>query len=459
MSEPEQKLERNLSNRHVQLIAIGGAIGTGLFLGAGKTIHLAGPSLLLVYLIVGIVVFFMMRALGELLLSNTEFGSFADIANEYIGPWAGFFVGWTYWLCWIVTGMAEITAVATYVGFWFPDFPNWISALFCVVFLVLLNSLTVKAFGEIEFWFAIIKIVTILGLIIVGFVLIFNKFQSTPTATASISNLWQHGGFFPTGISGFLLAFQMAVFSFVGVELIGVTAAETKDPEKTIPKAINQIPLRIVLFYVGSLFVIMSIIPWNQIDPEKSPFVTLFLYAGIPAAVAIINFVVLTAAASSCNSGIFSTSRMLYGLANHKRAPKIFRKLNSRNIPGVSLYFSSAVLLIGVLLNYFIKNAITVFTIVTSISSLLFIFIWSMIVISFVRYRKSNKELAAKSIFKMPGASFMPAFMLIFFAGVLVMLAIAPDTRISLICGAVWFLLLFVIYRVFNKNELKKGEN
>lgn len=150
---------------------------------------------------------------------------------------------------------------------------------------------------------------------------------------------------------------------------------------------------------------------------------------------------------------------MLYGLANHKRAPKIFRKLNSRNIPGASLYFSSAVLLIGVLLNYFIKNAITVFTIVTSISSLLFIFIWSMIVISFVRYRKSNKELAAKSIFKMPGASFMPAFMLIFFAGVLVMLAIAPDTRISLICGAVWFLLLFVIYRVFNKNELKKGEN
>ncbi|EUJ42160.1 D-serine D-alanine glycine transporter [Brochothrix campestris FSL F6-1037] len=193
MTESPQKLERNLSNRHVQLIAIGGAIGTGLFLGAGKTIHLAGPSLLLVYLIVGIVIFFMMRALGELLLSNTEFNSFADIASEYIGPWAGFFVGWTYWLCWIVTGMAEITAVATYVSYWFPNFPNWISALLCVLFLVALNSLTVKAFGEIEFWFSIIKIVTILALIVVGIVLILNKFQATSTSTASVSNLWQHG--------------------------------------------------------------------------------------------------------------------------------------------------------------------------------------------------------------------------------------------------------------------------
>ncbi|WP_408868713.1 amino acid permease [Brochothrix campestris] len=454
MTESPQKLERNLSNRHVQLIAIGGAIGTGLFLGAGKTIHLAGPSLLLVYLIVGIVIFFMMRALGELLLSNTEFNSFADIASEYIGPWAGFFVGWTYWLCWIVTGMAEITAVATYVSYWFPNFPNWISALLCVLFLVALNSLTVKAFGEIEFWFSIIKIVTILALIVVGIVLILNKFQATSTSTASVSNLWQHGGFFPTGFKGFLLAFQMAVFSFAGVELIGVTAAETKDPEKTIPRAINQIPLRIILFYVGALFVIMSIVPWNQIDPDKSPFVTLFMYAGIPAAVAIINFVVLTAAASSCNSGIFSTSRMLYGLAKHKRAPKIFNKLSASNIPSISLYFSSAVLLIGVLLNYFIKNAITVFTIVTSISSLLFVFIWGMIVVAFIRYRKNHAALAKKSIFKMPGASFMPVLIILFFIGVIIMLAVAPDTRISIICGSLWFVILFLIYRFAHKKTV-----
>jgi len=270
-----QELSRGLKNRHIQLIAIGGAIGTGLFLGSGKSIHFAGPSIMLVYFVIGLALFFMMRALGELLMYKPITGSFTHFAETFIGPWAGFITGWTYWFCWIVTGIAEITAVGMYVQFWVPELPQWIPALICVAVLFLINIATVKAFGEMEFWFAIIKVVTIIALIIIGILLVFAGFQSHG-AHASFTNLWQHGGFFPNGSKGFLLAFEMAVFSFVGIELVGVTAGEAEDPSKTLPKAINQIPLRILLFYVGALFVIMSIYPWNRLNPDASPFVRVF---------------------------------------------------------------------------------------------------------------------------------------------------------------------------------------
>ncbi|EGY0170600.1 amino acid permease, partial [Listeria monocytogenes] len=320
MEEQKEELQRGLKNRHIQLIAIGGAIGTGLFLGAGKSIHLAGPSIMLVYLIIGAILFFVMRALGELLIHNPTTGSFTEFAEQFIGPWAGFITGWTYWFCWIVTGIAEITAVGMYVKFWVPDLPQWIPALACVLILLLFNLATVKAFGEIEFWFAIIKVVVIIALIVIGFVLVFIGYKHG-TSTASFSNLVDYGGFFPNGIAGFLLAFQMATFSFVGIELVGVTAGEADDPERTLPKAINNIPIRILIFYIGALLVLMSIYPWSNIDPNTSPFVSVFTMIGIPAAAGIINFVVLTAAMSSCNSGIFSTSRMLYTLSAEGKAP------------------------------------------------------------------------------------------------------------------------------------------
>lgn len=241
-----ENLQRELSNRHVQLIAIGGAIGTGLFLGAGQTIAMTGPSILLTYIIIGFMLFMFMRGLGEIIIQNTNFKSFADVTNKYIGPFAGFVTGWTYWLCWIITGMAEVTAVAKYVSFWFPEIPNWISALFCVLILMSFNLLSAKLFGELEFWFAIIKIATIIALIVVGIVMILFAFK-TQFGHTSLTNLYQHG-IFPKGASGFFMSFQMALFSFVGIEMIGVTAGETKDPEQTIPKAINSVPIRILIF-------------------------------------------------------------------------------------------------------------------------------------------------------------------------------------------------------------------
>ena len=446
-----QELSRGLKNRHIQLIAIGGAIGTGLFLGSGKSIHFAGPSIMLVYFVIGLALFFMMRALGELLMYKPITGSFTHFAETFIGPWAGFITGWTYWFCWIVTGIAEITAVGMYVQFWVPDLPQWIPALICVAVLFLINIATVKAFGEMEFWFAIIKVVTIIALIIIGILLVFAGFQSHG-AHASFTNLWQHGGFFPNGSKGFLLAFEMAVFSFVGIELVGVTAGEAEDPSKTLPKAINQIPLRILLFYVGALFVIMSIYPWNRLNPDASPFVRVFADIGLPAAAGIINFVVLTSAASSCNSGIFSTSRMLYSLAEDGKAPKIFKKLNKRNVPAPALLGSTIMLLIGVMLNYFMKST-QVFTLVTSISSICFVWVWGVIMVAHLRFRKNMPEEAAKISFKLPFAPVINWVVLLFFVFVLVVLGIAKDTRVALFVTPVWFILLVIAYGLTRKKK------
>lgn len=406
---------------------------------------------MLVYFVIGLALFFMMRALGELLMYKPITGSFTHFAETFIAPWAGFITGWTYWFCWIVTGIAEITAVGMYVQFWVPELPQWIPALICVAVLFLINIATVKAFGEMEFWFAIIKVVTIIALIIIGILLVFAGFQSHG-AHASFTNLWQHGGFFPNGSKGFLLAFEMAIFSFVGIELVGVTAGEAEDPSKTLPKAINQIPLRILLFYVGALFVIMSIYPWNRLNPDASPFVRVFADIGLPAAAGIINFVVLTSAASSCNSGIFSTSRMLYSLAEDGKAPKMFKKLNKRNVPAPALLGSTIMLLIGVVLNYFMKST-QVFTLVTSISSICFVWVWGVIMVAHLRFRKNMPEEAAKISFKLPFAPVINWIVLLFFVFVLVVLGIAKDTRVALFVTPVWFILLVIAYGLTRKKK------
>ncbi|HRA30083.1 MAG TPA: amino acid permease, partial [Acinetobacter johnsonii] len=279
-------LKRSLSNRHLQLIAIGGAIGTGLFMGSGKTISLAGPSILIIYMIIGFMVFLVMRALGELLLSNLKYKSFIDFSTDLIGPWAGYFVGWTYWLCWITIGIADLSAIIYYLQFFNGGMPftpgeGVMISVAAIVFIMGLNLVTVKLFGELEFWFALIKIIAIVVLIAVGLWMIFTGFTSTTGEIASFSHLWSHGGMFPTGVTGFLAGFQIAIFAFVGVELVGTTAAETKDPEKNLPKAVNSIPIRIIIFYVLSLVIVMSVTPWNVIDPAVSPFVNLFSQAGI----------------------------------------------------------------------------------------------------------------------------------------------------------------------------------
>lgn len=451
------ELKRNLSNRHIQLIAIGGAIGTGLFMGSGKTISLAGPSIIFVYMIIGFMLFFVMRAMGELLLSNLQYKSFIDFAADLLGPWAGFFTGWTYWFCWIVTGIADVIAISAYTQFWFPDMPLWIPALTCVGLLLTLNLMTVKMFGEMEFWFAMIKIVAICALVCTGFYMVAAAYQSPAGHAAALANLWNDGGMFPHGAMGFFAGFQIAVFAFVGIELVGTTAAETKNPERNLPRAINSIPVRIIVFYVLALIAIMAVTPWREVVANKSPFVELFVLAGLPAAAGIINFVVLTSAMSSANSGVFSTSRMLYGLAVDGDAPGKFGALSRRAVPSNGLIFSCVCLTGGALVIYLVPNMLDAFTLITTVSALLFMFVWSIILLSYLAYRKQRDPLHQASKYKMPGGIVMCWVCLAFFAFVLALLALEADTRMALYLVPVWFAVLGLAYRSIRQKKQATG--
>jgi amino acid transporter, AAT family len=450
-----EELTRGLTDRHIQLIAIGGAIGVGLFLGSAKSIQLAGPSLMFSYALAGVIIFFIMRALGELILYKPVSGSFSAYANEFVGPWAGFFTGWSYWFMWIVTGMAEITAVGQYMTKWFPNLPQWVPALMSLIFVYIINLVAVKFFGEFEFWFALIKVITIIALIAIGLVIIsvgLGNIQPT-----GISSLWSHGGLFPKGFVGMLLSLQMVAFAFQGVELVGVTAGEAENPQKSIPSAINKVLWRIMIFYVGSLFIIMSIYPWNQLDPTQSPFVTTFEKIGIPYAADIINFVVLTAALSSCNSGVFSTARMLYSLALSKQAPAIFGKLNQRQVPAMGLTVSSIALLIGVILNYAVPEKAFVY--VTSTALIGSLWTWGMIVVAHMKYRKAIKEKKLPEVsYKLPGAPITNWLVLLFLALIVVMLGMDKDTRVAIYVAPVWFGLLTIGY-LYSKNRNKTSQS
>lgn len=455
--EGHDHLDRALGNRHLQMIAIGGAIGTGLFMGSGKTISLAGPSILLVYAIIGGFLFFVMRAMGELLLSNLQYKSFRDIAEDVLGPWAGFFAGWTYWFCWIVIGVADLTAVTAYVSYWFRDLPKWVAATSLVVLLLVLNLVTVKLFGEIEFWFALIKIVAIVALIGVAVVMVATGFISPEGHQASIANLWNGGGFFPTGTGGFLAGFQIAFFAFLGIELVGTAAAETKDPTHTLPRAINAIPIRVGLFYICALAAIMAVTPWQLINPAVSPFVSMFGLAGFGLAASAINFVVLTSAASSANSGIYSTSRMLYGLALDRKAPKPFGRLSRFKVPANGLVFSCCCLLPGLVLLYTTDSIVSAFTLATTVASVLFIFVWGLIVASYLVYRRRQPQAHAASVYKMPAGVVMCWVVFGFFAVMIGILAMEPDTRMALAVTPIWFAALAVAYRVHLRRAAGAG--
>lgn len=445
-------LQRNLSNRHIQLIAIGGAIGTGLFMGSGRTISLAGPSVLLVYLIIGGVLFFVMRAMGELLLSNHNYATFSEFIEDLLGPDMGFFVGWIYWLCWIVTAIAEVITIVGYIHFWWPNLPSWIPALATILLLYSLNAMTVRAFGEIEFWFSMIKIVAILALIVIGVGMVLTRFTSPDGTVASVTHLWDHGGFFPNGFTGFVAGFQIAIFAFVGIELVGTTAAETKDPSVSLPKAINSIPIRILLFYIGALTAIMMVTPWDKVDPETSPFVTMFSLVGLVAAASVVNAIVLTSAASSCNSGVYSTSRMLFSLARNSAAPSVFHRLSPRLVPRNALLLTCVLLLSSIVLMAFGGSVMQAFTMVTTVASILFMFVWLSIVVAYIRFCRTRPALHAASHFKMPGGIPACISVIVFIGLMMVALWGEPETRVAMIATLVFFVVLGVVLLVHRRH-------
>ena len=444
MSQPGSDLSRRLRSRHIQLIAIGGTIGVGLFLGSARAIHNAGPALVLAYALGGIAIFFIMRALGELLTYRPVAGSFATYADEFCGPFAGFVTGWSYWFAWIATAMAELTAIGVYVRWWLPAVPQWLPALVALLALYGSNLLAVRMFGELEFWFALIKVVTIVALIVSGLVvLVFHV--GDLGAGASFSNLWSHGGFLPYGVGGMLLTMQIVMFAYVGVELIGVTAGEAQDPKVVLPRATNGIILRILIFYIGALIVIMALVPWNELSPSVSPFVFVFEKLRVPAAAGLINLVVITAASSSCNSGLFSTGRMLWSLAQRGHGPRPFARLSPRHVPAAGIHASAAVMLLGVALNYMVPERVFIW--VTSVALVGTFWTWGIILVSHLNYRRA--VLAGRvpaAPFRMPGAPFANWAVLAFLVAVSALLWRDPDNRVALYVAPVWFGLLTIGY-------------
>ncbi|WP_409180260.1 amino acid permease [Amycolatopsis sp. VS8301801F10] len=393
-----------LGNRQVQMIAIGGAIGVGLFLGAGGRLHEAGPSLVLSYALCGIAAYFVMRALGELVLHQPSSGSFVTYARKFIGPWAGFVSGWMYWLNWAMTGIAEITAVAIYVHKWLPDVPQWITALVALGVLMAVNLLSVKLFGELEFWFSVVKVLAIIVFLVtaLGLVLTGANIGGSP---AGVHNLTNHGGFFPAGVGIALMTLQAVVFAYSAIEVVGIAAGETKDARKVLPKAINGVVWRIGVFYVGSVLLLAMLLPWPFYNGGESPFVTVFSRLGIGGIGDVMNAVVLTAALSSCNSGLYSTGRILRALADEGEAPKFVGKMNSRHVPYGGILFTSVAYVLGVVLNYLVPKE--AFDIATAVASLGVVATWATLVYSQMRMRQAalRGELERPG-YRMPGAPY-----------------------------------------------------
>jgi len=449
-------LKRHLKVRHIRLMALGSTIGVGLFLGSASAIELAGPSILLGYLLAGIVAFIVLRTLGEMAVHQPVAGSFAAYANTYVGPVAGYMVGWGYWTYWIVVGIAEVTAVGIYMGIWFPETPQWIWALSAILMMGLINLIAVKVFGEFEFWFALIKVVAIVAMIGLGGAVIFFGFTNG-WQPIGLSNLWSHGGFFPNGISGMLLSLQMVLFAYVGIEMIGLSAGEAENPQKTIPMAIDSLAWRILIFYMGAILVILAIFPWNQIGQQGSPFVVMFERIGLREAAGIINFVVITAALSSCNAGLFSGGRLLYALSINGYAPASFAHLSKYGVPARAVGATVAVCLTGVVLNYFVPDK--AFHYIMAAVTFVGLMVWIAILLTQIQFRRSlTKAQVAELSYRAPWWPYSSWFALAFIALVVVLMGFHEDARVALILGPCLlavYLAMFYIAGLHRKTKSK----
>ena len=451
--ETENGMVRGLQNRHVQLIAIAGTIGTGLFLGAGRSLSLTGPSIILVYMLTGAFMYLMMRAIGEMLYMDPDQHTFINFITKYLGKGWGYFSGWSYWVSLVFLGMAEITAVSNYVQLWFPNWPAWQIQIIFLALLSCVNLIAVKVFGEVEFWFGMIKIVTILALIATGIFMVTTNFE-TPAGQASLSNISNGFQMFPNGWVKFVMAFQMVFFAYQAIEFVGITTSETANPRQVLPKAIKEIPIRIVIFYVGALLAIMAIFPWQQLPVNKSPFVTVFQMVGIKWAAGLINFVVLTAAASSLNSTLYSTGRHLYQIAKETPNSKVMNrlKLNSLSrmgIPSRAIIFSAIVVAVSAFINI-LPGVSDAFALITASSSGVYIAIYILTMLAHLKYRKS-KEFMPDG-FVMPAYKVLNPLTIVFFLFVFVCLFLQKSTYIGAIGATIW-IILFGIYSNWKHNK------
>ncbi|WP_445497504.1 amino acid permease [Photorhabdus sp. SF281] len=452
MAEQSQgsTLKRGLKNRHIQLIALGGAVGTGLFLGIAQTIKMAGPSVILGYAIAGFIAFLIMRQLGEMVVEEPVAGSFSHFAYKYWGDFPGFLSGWNYWMMFTLVGMAELTAVGMYIHYWWPDIPTWVSATVFFVLINTVNLINVRSYGETEFWFAIIKVTAIICMIVFGAYLLVS---GNGGPQASIANLWQYGGFMPNGISSLIMAMAVIMFSFGGLELVGITAAEAENPRISIPKATNQVVYRILIFYIGSLTVLLSLYPWGNVIEGESPFVMIFHNLDSFWVANVLNVVVLTAALSVYNSGVYCNSRMLYGLAKQGNAPRMLKKVNEGGVPTKAIVMSALATSIGVLINYVMPGK--AFELLMALVVTTLVINWVMICMAHLKFRAKKVKEGVEPSFKAFWYPFSNYLCLVFLVFILVIILMMDSIRISVILMPFWIGILWLGFLISHSRNNK----
>ncbi len=413
---------KGLKGRHINMIAIGGAIGTGLFLGAGGRLHSAGPALAVAYAVCGLFAFFVVRALGELVVHRPSSGSFVSYAREFLGEKGAYAAGWMYVVNWSTTGIADITAIALYTHYWslFTSIPQWVMALIALAVVLSINLISVKIFGEMEFWFAIIKVAALVVFMFIGIFLLATH-HPVDGHTPGLNLITDHGGIFPTGLLPVVIVLQGVVFAYSAVELVGVTAGETSEPQKVVPKAVNSIMWRVGIFYVGSVVLLAMLLPWNMFSANESPFVTVLSHVGIPHAGDVMNLVVLTAAMSSLNSGLYSTGRILRSMSMAGSAPKFAGRMNRNQVPYGGIMLTSTVCVLGVGLNYWLPGK--AFEIVINIAALGIISTWCTIMVCHMVFvRRAKEGLVERPRFRLPGTPVTDIATIVFLLGVIVLM-------------------------------------
>ncbi len=455
------ELRRGLQNRHIQLIALGGAVGTGLFLGAGGAIFAAGPSVILGYGIAGFLTFLIIRQLGDMVAEEPVAGSFSFFAYKYWGDFAGFLSGWNYWILYVLVGISELTAAAAYMQYWWPNVPTWLTALAFFVVINAINMATVKAYGEMEFWFAIVKVATICLMIVVGFYILL--FNTGLVEGAGFGNLWRgptvgphigdpaFDGFWPKGLGGLVVALPIIMFAFGGLELVGITAAEAADPRRVIPKACNQVIWRILIFYIGTMVVLLSLYHWSNLSPKESPFVMVFDKIGFKAAAGFINFVVLTAALSVYNSCVYCNSRMLYGLALQGNAPQAFIRTDRRGVPLTAMTVAGILTFLVVPLNYFVPAVHEAFGMAMSVVVSALVINWAMISLAHLFFARQKRRENHRTVFPSPFFPFANYLCLAWVAFVLGAMFFALDMEAAVIAVPAWIVIVYVGYLVIKR--------
>lgn len=441
---------RGLKHRHLHFIALGSAIGTGLFYGSAGAIQAAGPSVLLVYLLGGAVVYFMLRALGEMSVRNPHSGSFAEYARAHMGGWAGYITGWMFAFEMVIVALADLTAIGVYMKFWFPDVAQWVWVVATLLIVGAANLASAKAFGELEFAFTIIKVGAVVAMIIGGAAILV--FGLSTAETSGPQNLVNDGGFFPNGFGGMVSSFILVLFAFGGTEILGVAGSEAEEPERSIPKAINTVPARILLFYVLAILVILMISPWATITGEESPFVQIFSTLGVNWAAALLNFVVITAALSAINADLFGAGRVLTGLAKQNLAPQVMAK-TSRGVPVMTTVILLIVMVAGAILNALLPER--VFEIIAALATFATIYVWLMILLAHIYSRRgmSPADVAALK-YKVPFWPYGQYFAIAFIAFTFGIMAWMPDFRLPLAVGVGFIVLATVCYYATGRQKV-----